>query len=86
MKDKRDKQKNLSQKLKRLEEIAQWFENQDDLDVEEGLKSVKEAADLIKESKKRLKEVENEFKTIKKEITEEVDEGLSEGKKGKTSG
>jgi len=71
--EKRGKQKNLSRKLKRLEEIAQWFENQDEIDVEEGLQNVKEAAVLIKESKKRLSEVENEFETIKKEITEELE-------------
>lgn len=73
MTEKRGKQKNLSRKLKRLEEIAQWFENQDEIDVEEGLQNVKEAAVLIKESKKRLSEVENEFETIKKEITEELE-------------
>lgn len=74
MTGKRNKQKNLSKNLKRLEEIVEWFENQDEIDVEEGLQNVKEAAGLIKESKKRLKEVENEFESIKKEITEEVEE------------
>lgn len=74
MTNKRGKQKDLSQNLKRLEEIAQWFEEQEDIDVEEGLENVKEAAGLIKESKERLKEVENEFVEIKKEITEEVEE------------
>lgn len=74
MTESRGKQKNLSQQLKRLEKIAQWFENQGEIDVEEGLQKVKEAASLIKESKKRLSEVENEFETIKKEITEELEE------------
>lgn len=78
MTGKRSKQKNLSKNLKRLEEIAEWFENQDEIDIEEGLQNVKEAAGLIKESKKRLREVENEFETIKKEITEELDEEVSE--------
>jgi len=59
--------KNLSSNLKRLSEITDWFENQEEVDVEEGLEKVKEAASLIKASKERLKAVENEFEEIKKE-------------------
>ena len=58
--------KNLSSNLKRLSEIIGWFENQDEVDVEEGLAKVKEAAALIKASKERLKAIENEFEEIKK--------------------
>ena len=64
--------KNLNNNLKRLSEITEWFENQEEIDVEEGLKKVKEAAALIKASKERLKAVENEFEEIKKEA--DVDE------------
>jgi len=60
--------KNLNNSLKRLSEITEWFDNQEEIDVEEGLKKVKEAAELIKASKERLKTIENEFKEIKKEI------------------
>ncbi|MDO8663263.1 MAG: hypothetical protein Q7K28_00260 [Candidatus Wildermuthbacteria bacterium] len=60
--------KNLNENLKRLGEISEWFDNQEDVDVEEGLNRVKEAVLLIKESKERLKEIENEFEEIKKEI------------------
>jgi len=60
--------KNLNQNLKRLSEITEWFDHQEEIDVEEGLKKVKEAVTLIKASKSRLKEVENEFEEIKKEI------------------
>jgi exonuclease VII small subunit len=62
---------NLSNNLKRLAEITEWFDNQEEVDVEEGLKKVKEAAKIIKVSKNRLKEVENEFEEIKKEIEDE---------------
>ena len=62
--------KNLNNNLKRLTEISEWFDKQDEIDVEEGLKKVKEAAQLIKTSRERLKEVENEFEEIKKEIEE----------------
>jgi len=60
--------KNLNNNLKRLSEITKWFDNQEEVDIEEGLKKVKEAVDLIKASKERLKAVENEFEEIKKEI------------------
>ena len=65
------KQENLNQNLKKLNLIIEWFENQEELDVELGLKKVKEAMDIIKETKKRLKKVENEFEEIKKDIDHE---------------
>jgi exonuclease VII small subunit len=68
--------KNLSSNLKKLSAITEWFEGQEEVDIEEGLKKVKEAAALIKASKERLKAVENEFEEIKKEaaIEENNDE------------
>lgn len=63
--------KNLNANLKRLSEITRWFDNQEEIDVEEGLNKVKEAIILIKASKERLKAVENEFEEIKKEIEAE---------------
>jgi exonuclease VII small subunit len=65
--------KNLNSNLKRLSEITEWFDNQEEIDVEEGLNKVKEAVGLIKASKERLKAVENEFEEIKKEIDSEED-------------
>ena len=68
--------KNLSDNLKKLSEITKWFEGQEEVDIEEGLKKVKEAVGLIKASKKRLKAIENEFEEIKKgiDIKEEEEE------------
>ena len=66
--------KNLSNNLKRLAAITKWFDDQEDIDVEEGLNKVKEAVALIKASKERLKGIENEFEEIKKEIDLEVKE------------
>ena len=60
--------KNLSDNLKKLSEITKWFENQEEVDIEEGLKKAREAVELIKISKERLKVVENEFEEIKKEV------------------
>ena len=53
--------------LKEIAEILEWFDGQDELDVEEALGKVKKAAALIAAGKKRLGEIENEFKEIKKE-------------------
>ncbi len=62
---------NLSKNLEKLKEIAEWFEELDDVDVEEGLQKVKEAVEIIKESKKRLSDIENEFEKVKKELNVE---------------
>ncbi len=67
-------EKNLSSGLKKLSEIVSWFEEKEEVDVEEGLKKVKEASLIIKESKKKLKEIENEFHEIKKEVDDELQE------------
>ena len=59
---------NLTKNLKEIEEIVEWFESQEDVDVEKGIEKVKSGAKLIKESKKRLQEIENEFEEIKKDL------------------
>jgi Asp-tRNA(Asn)/Glu-tRNA(Gln) amidotransferase C subunit len=58
---------NLSESLKKLEKIVEWFEGQEEIDVEK----VKEGAKLIKSSKERLKKVENEFEEVKRELGED---------------
>ncbi|MCK9311808.1 MAG: hypothetical protein PHX52_00060 [Candidatus Pacebacteria bacterium] len=59
---------NLGELINNLSKISDWFESQEEIDIEIGLQKIKEATSLIKESKKRLKEVENEFEEIKKEL------------------
>lgn len=66
-----EKKINLNETLKKLEAISQWFDSQREVDVEEGLKKVKEGAELIKASKARLSEIENEFEEVKKGMVEE---------------
>ena len=66
--------KNLKKTLEKLEEISDWFDNREEVDVEEGLEKVKEAVVLIKESKERLNQIENEFEEIKKEVEAETKE------------
>ncbi|MFA6252443.1 MAG: exodeoxyribonuclease VII small subunit [Candidatus Paceibacterota bacterium] len=64
-------QKNLNQNLKNISKIVEWFETQEDLDIEEGLKKAKEATELIKETKEMLKKAQNDFEEIKKELEKE---------------
>ena len=73
--------KNLDSNLKRLVEISEWFDDQREINVEEGLKKVKEAVELIKTSRERLREVENEFEEIKKKIDIKEDDGKDENGK-----
>ncbi|PIR07535.1 hypothetical protein COY65_03160 [Candidatus Jorgensenbacteria bacterium CG_4_10_14_0_8_um_filter_39_13] len=63
----------LKNSLKKLEEIIEWFDKQEEVDVEAGLERVKGGVALIKESKERLKELENEFEEIKEELKKETD-------------
>ena len=52
----------------KLKKIVDWFENQEEVDVEEGLEKVKQGAALVKVTKARLGEIENEFAEIQREI------------------
>lgn len=72
-------QNNLTKSLTELEEIVNWFDEQGEVDVEQGLTKVKAAAVLIKDSKARLAEIENEFQAIEKEINdgEEAEEEVA---------
>ena len=58
---------NLKESLKKLDEIVNWFEKQDEVDVEAGLARIKDGAELVKLCKKRLSEIENEFEQIKRD-------------------
>ncbi len=74
---------NLSENLKKLQDIADWFDAQENVDIEAGLVKVKESVTLIKESRARLADVQNQFNEVKREIesTDTVVEGASEEEK-----
>ncbi len=63
-----NKKFNLKESLGKLNEIVDWFENQEEVDVEMGLEKVKEGAGLVKDCKVRLAEIENEFERIRKDV------------------
>jgi exodeoxyribonuclease VII small subunit len=58
---------NFNQALLELEEINRWFQ-QEDIDLEEGLKKLKSGKELIAKCRSRLKEVENEFVEIQDDM------------------
>lgn len=62
---------NLKQYLEDIKKISDWFEDQEEIDLEEALIKIREAGELIKLSKDRLVEVENEFREIKTKIEQE---------------
>jgi exodeoxyribonuclease VII small subunit len=60
--------------IKQLEDINNWFQNED-FNLDEGLEKLKLGKDLIKKCRGRLQQVENEFVKIKQEFAEEVADG-----------
>ncbi|OIO32462.1 MAG: hypothetical protein COZ49_03335 [Candidatus Yonathbacteria bacterium CG_4_10_14_3_um_filter_47_65] len=58
--------------IKKLEEIVAWFSDQNEVNVEEGLKKVKEGAQLIAASRARMKKLENEFEEVKADLEKET--------------
>jgi exonuclease VII small subunit len=68
---KKEPKEHIAQSLEKLEKIVQWFDEQDQVDVQEGLVKVREGAALVKDLKTRLKAVENEFQELKIDLTDE---------------
>jgi len=66
-----NKPHDLKKYLEDIKRISDWFEEQEEIDLEEALIKIREAGELIKLSKDRLVEVENEFKEIKTKIETE---------------
>ena len=64
----KENKESIGQSLQKLERIVRWLDEQDQVDVEEGLTKVREGAALVKALRGRLKAVENEFEEVKKEL------------------
>ena len=65
---KKETKEKISESLEKLEKIVKWFDEQNQVDVQEGLEKVREGAILVKELRTKLKTVENEFEELKKEL------------------
>lgn len=61
-------EQNFSKLFRQLQQIVAWYDQQRELDVEEGLSKARQAAELIKLCSKRLSQLENEFVKIKAEL------------------
>ena len=66
--------KKVKESLDKLESIVEWFDKQEDIDLEEGLEKVKAGAEIVKDLKSKLKGIENKFKEIKDDLDEEESE------------
>lgn len=60
------KQFDFAKAMKELEEINQWFQ-EEDIDLDAGLEKLKRGKELITACRERLKDVENQFVQIRDE-------------------
>ncbi len=65
------KEADITKSLEKLEAIVRWLDEQERVDVEEGLKKVREGAALVADLRKRLKDAANEFEEVKRGLEEE---------------
>ncbi len=59
---------NFSKAFQELEEITEWFDSEENLDLDKGLKQFERGLELASELKKKLGEVENKVEEIKKKF------------------
>lgn len=62
------KDANFAEAFSELEKITQWFDSQENVDLDEGLKKFERGLELADGLKKKLKEVENKVEEIKKKF------------------
>jgi len=67
----KQKPEDISRSLEKLEQIVRWLDEQERVDVQEGLRKVKEGAELVKSLRTRLTAVSNEFEEVKKGLEED---------------
>jgi exonuclease VII small subunit len=70
-KDMKENDKKVRESLSKLESIAEWFEKQEKIDLEEGLEKVKQGAEIIKDLKTKLDGIKNKFEEIKESLGDE---------------
>ena len=59
----------FSKGFEELEQITQWFDSQETLDLDAGLKKFERGLELATELKKKLAEVENRVEEIKSKFS-----------------
>ena len=63
-----NQEQNFGTLMRQLQTIVDWYDQQQELDIEEGLAKARQAADLIRRCSRRLGQLENEFVKIKAEL------------------
>ena len=53
------KKENFAKSFKDLEDITEWFDSEENLDLEQGLKKFEKGLELANDLKARLSEIEN---------------------------
>lgn len=61
---------NFAEGFEELEDITQWFDSQEQLDLDAGLKKFERGLELASVLKKKLAEVENKVEEIKQKFTD----------------
>lgn len=64
------KQPSFSEGFEELEKITEWFDSEENLDLEKGLKQFERGLELAGDLKKRLSEVENKVEEIRSKFEE----------------
>jgi len=64
------KELNFSEAFKELEEITSWFDSEEQLDLDAGLKKFERGLELAEDLKKKLAEVENKVEEIKEKFSQ----------------
>lgn len=62
------KEMDFASAFEELEHITQWFDSQEQVDLDEGLKKFERGLLLANELKKKLNEVENKVEEIKRKF------------------
>ena len=68
MKEEKNSEKTLNQKIKELEERTNWFYS-DEFELEEAVQKYKEAIELAKELQKDLSNLQNEIEVLKEDFS-----------------
>jgi exodeoxyribonuclease VII small subunit len=64
------KKENFAKSFKDLEDITEWFDSEENLDLEQGLKKFEKGLELANDLKARLSEIENKVEKIKAKFDE----------------
>ncbi|NQV88810.1 MAG: exodeoxyribonuclease VII small subunit [Parcubacteria group bacterium] len=62
------KEVNFAKAFEELEQITQWFDSEENLDLDKGLKQFERGLELAGELKEKLSEVENKVNDIKEKF------------------